>query len=196
MLEAVLPLDLEREIFEIAALLDFHTIPSSAIEPFLYRIVAIDASTRAAAFRQALDRKPDLLATSVQHIFVIDHSEWAKEDIRLLLRLCAPQLLSLGSTSTFYSPEILPILLHAVRLRRWAGRLEDLFGDDAAVDLSIPAFRTVTHMDIFDDLILEDDAAICAGLVSLPCLTHLCLNDIRRLSPIPRILMQCPHLQV
>ncbi|KAJ6476348.1 hypothetical protein C8R45DRAFT_377533 [Mycena sanguinolenta] len=203
----VFPAELEREIFETAALLDSRAIPSLLrvarrvlewIEPLLYRVVMIGHSSRKdEAYHRALELKPAVLAKGVQHLFVVTgFSKWPEEDTRLLLRLCAPQLLSLWSSSAFYSPEILPILLHAIRLQRWAGDLEDLFGDHSDVDLRISAFRTITHMDIFDDLTDENEAAICAGLAALPCLTHLCLNDTRRLDLIPRILTQCPHLQV
>ncbi|KAF7373258.1 hypothetical protein MSAN_00534700 [Mycena sanguinolenta] len=202
----VLPAELEREIFEIAALLDFHTIPSLLrvagrvlewIEPMLYRVVRIGhSSQKDEAYRRVFELKPTVLAKGVQHLFVTDLSHWPEDDVCRLLRLCAPQLLSLGSTSTFYKPTLLPILLHTVRLRRWAGRLEYLFGDHSAVDLGFPAFRTITHMDIFDEFTDENDEAICAGLSALPHLTHLCLNDTTSLDTIPRIFTQCLRLQL
>ncbi|KAF7373255.1 hypothetical protein MSAN_00534400 [Mycena sanguinolenta] len=207
MVLTVLPAELECEIFEIAALSDFHTIPSLLrvarrvlewIEPLLYRVVMIGRSSKKdEACRRALKLKPTVLAKGVQHLFVTSLSSWPEEDIHSLLRLCAPQLLSLADCSTtFYKPTLLPVLLHAVRLRRWAGRLEHLFGDHSAIDLSFPAFRTITHMDIFDEFTDENDEVICAGLSALPHPTHLCLNDTTSLDTIPRIFTQCLSLQL
>ncbi|KAJ6476347.1 hypothetical protein C8R45DRAFT_1217029 [Mycena sanguinolenta] len=203
--EPVFSPELERTIFEIAAVLDFHFIPTLLrvarrvlqwIEPLFYRDIVIDDSTRAEAFRQALEVKTDLLASSVQHIFVTGYSDWPEEDIRLLLRLCAPQLLSLASSSpTFYEPTLLPIFSHMTQLRRWEGRLDLLFGGYPTVDLSLPAFHTVTHMNVYDDFTIENHTVICVGLSALPCLTHLCLKK-STLAHIPRILTQCAHLQV
>ncbi|KAF7373256.1 hypothetical protein MSAN_00534500 [Mycena sanguinolenta] len=208
----VLPPELEREMFETAALLDFRTIPSLLrvarrvlewIEPLLYRVVVIGRSSQKdKAYRRALELKPTVLAKSVQHLFVIDIdlSHWLEDDMNSLLQLCATQLLSLASfSSAFYKPTLLPVLLQAVWLRRWAGRLECLFGGHSAVDLSFPSFpvfHTITHMDIFDHFTDENEEAICAGLASLPCLTHLCLSYSTRLDPIARILIQCPRLRL
>ncbi|KAF8169187.1 hypothetical protein K438DRAFT_1983499 [Mycena galopus ATCC 62051] len=139
---STLPPELEREIFEIAALSDSVTIPS-------------------------------------------------------LLRLCGSRLRSLAVNGR---SKLLPALSHLTQLCRWDGKLASQFGGHSAIDLSISAFRTLTHMDIWDG-IEADNAVICPGLAALPCLTHLCLNhrQYNRLYGhvvVPRILAQCQHLQV
>ncbi|KAJ6476380.1 hypothetical protein C8R45DRAFT_1217054 [Mycena sanguinolenta] len=196
-MEPVLPPELEREIFEIAGLLDFYTIPSLLcvarrvhewMEPLLYRVMIMEKSSKAAACRWALKNKPDVLANGVRHLFLAGYSEWSEEDVHALLQLCAPQLLSLVSFA-FLDPTLLPILLRMMRLRRWAGSLSELF--DSATDYSFSFLRTVTHLDLLDEI----TDSICAGLATLPCLSHLCLN-VTAVKHIPRILAECVHLQV
>ncbi|KAJ6476346.1 hypothetical protein C8R45DRAFT_1009708 [Mycena sanguinolenta] len=202
-LPPVLPPELEREIFEITALSDFHRIPCLLrlarrvlewIEPLLYRVVVVEHSPMADAYRRMLRQKPDVLAKGVQHLLVTSLSNWPKEDVHSLLRLCAPQLLSLAGSPTIYKPTLLPIFSHMTQLRRWVGSLKNLFAGYPAVDLSLPVFHTITHMDILDNFTIENNVVI-AGLAVLPCLTHLCL-DRSTLGHIPRILARCAHLQV
>ncbi|KAF7373237.1 Tyrosinase central domain-containing protein [Mycena sanguinolenta] len=203
-LEPVFPPELEREIFEIAGLLDFHFIPSLLrvarrvhewMEPLLYRVIVFQSPPRAVACRWTLKTKSTVLANGLRHLFLAGYSGWAgwsEEDVHALLRLCGPQLLSFAGYA-FLKPTLLPILLHMVRLRRWAGFLSKLF-EPAAIDFSFSFLRTVTHLDLLDKI--TDD--ICAGLTTLPCLSHLCLNGTYRtaVDHIPRILAQCVHLQV
>ncbi|KAF8169152.1 hypothetical protein K438DRAFT_1855753 [Mycena galopus ATCC 62051] len=199
----VLPPELEREIFEVAALSHFNTIPSLLrvarrvlewIEPLLYRVIVIDQSTRAQACHRILALKPNLLANGVEHLLFLDVvNTWPEEDLRALFRLCALRLLSLARVPRSLLP--LPVVLTMSRLHRWTGNLDFLFGGRPAIDLSIPAFRAVTHMDVFDH-IEDNDTVICSGLAALPCLTHLCLNNrVPDLVP-RRILAECLHLEV
>ncbi|KAF8169171.1 hypothetical protein K438DRAFT_240411 [Mycena galopus ATCC 62051] len=204
---STLPPELEREIFKIAALSHFGTIPSLLrvarrvlewIEPLLYRVLIIDDCPSSAAGRRVFQLKPNVLANGVQHVLLLGRRPWSMEDIYALLRLCGSRLRSLAGNS---DPELLPTLSHLSQLRRWVGNLGSLFGSHFAIDLSISPFRTLTHMDIWDN-ISADDAVICPGLAALPCLTHLGLNHRRHnhISShgvvVPRILAQCLHLQV
>ncbi|KAJ6476350.1 hypothetical protein C8R45DRAFT_1009718 [Mycena sanguinolenta] len=205
----VFPAELEREIFETAALLDSRAIPSLLrvarrvlewIEPFLYRVVVIYPWSKGAnACHSALARKPNLLAKSVQRLFV-GHSTtgWSDEDILALLQLCAPRLSCLVLFNTRLQPAaLLPIFSHMKKLRQWMGSLLQLFDDHSAVGLHLSAFRTITHMHLLDFFTTENAAVICAGLAALPCFTHLCVGDSTVLRDcIPRILAQCVHLQV
>ncbi|KAF7331225.1 Zn(2)-C6 fungal-type domain-containing protein [Mycena sanguinolenta] len=202
--QPVFPLELEREIFEIAALSDSSTLPSLLrvarrvlewIEPLLYRVVVLDGSARAQACHRVLELKPTVLAIGVQHLFLNGSPKWEEEDVHSLLRLCAPQLLSLAVVAPLQQPALIPILLHMVQLRRWVGSLKSLFGSYSAIDLSLPCFRTVTHMDIFDDITDDSEGVLCAALTALPCLTHLCLNG-DTLDLVPRLLVQCAQIQV
>ncbi|KAF8169163.1 cytochrome P450 [Mycena galopus ATCC 62051] len=121
---------------------------------------------------------------------------WPENDMRALLRLCGPRLLSLVGQQRL---KILPTLSHLSQLRRWAGNFAFLFGPrHRPIDLtSISAFRTLTHVEIWDGT-EADGAVICPGLAALPCLTHVSLYDwgwhLELL--FPPILAQCLQLQV
>ncbi|KAJ6518752.1 hypothetical protein C8R45DRAFT_949139 [Mycena sanguinolenta] len=210
--EPIFPPELEREIFETAALLDFRTLPSLLrvarrvlewMEPLLYRVLTLPHkwdSPRAAACRRALRLKPTVLVNGVRHLFLAGYTDWPDNDVHTLIRLCAPQLLSFAVVASLEQPSLLPSFAHITQLRRWVGNLEDFFGGPrdgtySALDLSLPAFRTITHMDIFDEFTDENVAVISAGLAALPCLTHLCLNDIP-LDRVTRISAQCVRLCV
>ncbi|KAF8169177.1 hypothetical protein K438DRAFT_2063734 [Mycena galopus ATCC 62051] len=144
------------------------------------------------ACHRAFLLKPNVLANGVQHV-MLPQGHWPTEDTHALLRLCGPRLLSLAG---IHQPELLSALSHLSQLRRWSGNLECLFGGYPAIDLSSSAFRTLTHMDIWDG-IGTDDAVICPGLAALPCLTHLSLPNCRYGHVlVPRIFVQCLHLQV
>ncbi|KAF8134670.1 hypothetical protein K438DRAFT_1997711 [Mycena galopus ATCC 62051] len=198
--------ELERGIFEIAALSDSGVIPSLLrvarrvlewIEPLLYRVMVIDGSPRARPFHRAFQLKPTVVANGVQHVSFISSGLWPEQDMQALLRLCGPRLLSLAVIG---STDILPALSHLSQLRRWSGSLASLFSGHPAIDFSISPFRNLTHMDLWDK-INADDTVICPGLAVLPCLTHLCLNLRLYLRlyghvVVPRILAQCLHLQV
>ncbi|KAF8169172.1 hypothetical protein K438DRAFT_240413 [Mycena galopus ATCC 62051] len=199
---SILPPELEREIFVIAALSDSNTMLSLLrvarrvlewIEPLLYRVLVIDGSPRHWAYHGAFLLKPNVIATGVRHISFID-GLWPERDFHALLRLSGPRLRSLAGS---HRPELLPALSHLSQLRRWGGSLASLFGGHPAIDLSISAFRTLTHMDVWDR-ISADDAVICPGLAALPSLTHLCLHTVyEHLTVVVlRMLAQCLQLQV
>ncbi|KAF7373254.1 hypothetical protein MSAN_00534300 [Mycena sanguinolenta] len=189
-LEPILPPELEREIFEVAAGLDFHTTSSLLrvarrvrewVEPFLYRVIVINDSAKAEAYHLTFLRKPHLLANNLQHLYLAGFacfSRWPEKDVHRLLELCAPRLLSLAVFAPLQQKRLIRSFLHITQLRRWAGILEDfdLSGGGYSEELILPAFHTVTHMDVFDYFTDENEAVICAGLAALPCLTHLCLS--------------------
>ncbi|KAJ6476352.1 hypothetical protein C8R45DRAFT_1102610 [Mycena sanguinolenta] len=163
--EPVLPPELECEIFEVAARLDFYIIPSLLrvarrvrqwVEPFLYKVVVINDSAKAEAYHLTLLLKPHLLANNLQHLFLAGFacfSRWPEKDVHALLQLCAPRVLSLAVFAPLQQKRLVRSFSHMTQLRRWAGILEDFdfAGGGFSVDeLILPAFRTVTHMDVFD----------------------------------------------
>jgi hypothetical protein len=80
-----------------------------------------------------------------------------------------------------------------MKVQRLAACLEVLFGDYASIDLVHPAFASLTHIDIFDQ-ILPDETKLCSSLPALPALTHLCLNNEVPPPTIQLLLTTCPRL--
>ncbi|KAJ7088695.1 hypothetical protein C8R44DRAFT_892752 [Mycena epipterygia] len=204
----VFPPELEREIFETAALMHPKTIPVLLrvahrvliwIEPVLYRVIRIDhlpVLPMADAVRRAMEAKSaSFFEESVRHLLLAPIPNWSDEDVCTLLRLC-PRLVSFAiSKGCFSRPPSLSILQGMHEVRNWSGSLEDLFGSHTTIDLGHPFFRTVTHMDIFE-VVHDDDIRICPGLAALPALTHLCLNGGTGAGAVRRVLEQCMHLRV
>ncbi|KAJ7705425.1 hypothetical protein B0H17DRAFT_1037921 [Mycena rosella] len=203
--EPIFPADMEREIFETTALMHRNTIPTLLrvaqpvriwIEPLLYRVIRMDEDPMADAVRRATHAEsPSLLQDSVRHLGLC--SSFPVEEAYAFLKLC-PGIVSLFSHDQFVTPELLPIIQGMSQVRRWGGSLRKLFGAGKTIDLTLPFFHNVTHMDIFD-LGADFDTQICrsaVGLATMPALTHLCLNDQMQEEVLPSVFSQCPNLQV
>ncbi|KAJ7614340.1 hypothetical protein FB45DRAFT_936672 [Roridomyces roridus] len=149
--EPRLPTDVEREVFETAALMFPSMIPTLLLvarrvliwtEPLLYRVLGDPRGQSYKALATALlaasrSKPPPFLHKSVRHLFLDMSSEWTDED---------------------------------------ATSLETLFGNRAAIDLRHPLFSSLTHLDIFDEGIANNSVHV-QGLCALPALTHLCINN-------------------
>ncbi|KAJ6536903.1 hypothetical protein B0H19DRAFT_1182091 [Mycena capillaripes] len=182
-MEATLPCELERQIFEIAGFDHFGMIPTLLrvarrvhvwMEPLLYRVIWLDAGTHAAktdAVYAAISSKPaSFFKDAVRHLFIDESKSLDKEKAFTLLRLCA-NVVNLAVLGDLVGPPLLPILAR-IRLRRLSISLEQLFGGPQAVDFCHPLSLSVTHLDIFGNLAMT----MCTHLIALPALTHLCLN--------------------
>ncbi|KAJ7705460.1 hypothetical protein B0H17DRAFT_1038052 [Mycena rosella] len=212
---STLPTDLERKIFETAALMHPNTIPVLLrvarrvlvwIEPLLYRVLRISSSdplTVLDAVRRAMKAKPaNFFRDNVRHICLSSLS-WSVKDTYALLRLC-PRVVTLSTMSRFLPPlhqieqgpfALLQILLEMPQLRKWGGSLTNLFGSRAAIDPTHPVFRNITHLDLFDDLLDAQDARICTSLATMPALTHLSLFNEVRPGIFQRVLDECASLR-
>ncbi|KAJ7458773.1 hypothetical protein B0H11DRAFT_2199360 [Mycena galericulata] len=148
------PVDLEREIFESAALMHPSEIPTLLrvarrvliwIEPFLYK--TIRASTHSVI---AIKAKPaPFLHNTVRHL-MLDYTDkpWSQEEARDVLKLCTG-VIDFAVDSYFMRPSLLPILAD-MHIERLSASLEELFGDVPSIDLHHQLFTFVTHLDIFD----------------------------------------------
>lgn len=147
----------------------------------------------AAALTKAMQTKEaNFFRHGVRHLYLGSSGDSA----RTLLRLC-PSIVSFAYISPQGDPSLLAMAQEMRGVRRWSGCLEDLFDKHTAVDLSLPVFSTVTHMDVFDDVDGSRlSTQICLGLTALPALTHLCLNRSVEVESLQRLLEQCAHLQV
>lgn len=118
-------------------------------------------------------------------------TDWSLEEATAVLRLCTG-VVNFAAIGKFSGPTLLPILA-GMKVQRLAACLEVLFGDYASIDLVHPAFASLTHIDIFDQ-ILPDETKLCSSLPTLPALTHLCLNNEVPLPTIQLLLTTCPRL--
>ncbi|KAJ6482570.1 hypothetical protein C8R45DRAFT_305093 [Mycena sanguinolenta] len=204
--DPVFPVELEREIFEITALLYPETIPPLLrvarrvllwIEPLLYRVIGTYSEQPLSALEQAMQRKPaDFFRHSVKHVYFIRHDDPRTQTILEVLRLC-PDIISLAYiTPGGEEPELLALLSKGIRrIRRWSGYL---FGGPSAIDLGLAVFHSVTHMNVFDNIDVDNPstARLCEGLCALPALIHLCLSGWVHNKVLRNLLKGCPYLQV
>ncbi|KAJ6466782.1 hypothetical protein C8R45DRAFT_1106212 [Mycena sanguinolenta] len=209
--DPVFPAELERVIFENTAVLYPAAIPALLrvarrvfiwIEPFLFRIIRTDRQPLADAVRNAMQAKPaSFFDASVRHIYFRFVSQWTEAEACALLSL-SPRLHSFGAVA-YWSPAALPPILNGLHaVRRFSGCLEDIFGHTSAVDLKLPFFQRVTHMDVFEnfgDASWNDGRGglqICTDFAGLPALTHLCVHRGVSEGLLNRILKECAQLQV
>ncbi|KAJ6598404.1 hypothetical protein DFH09DRAFT_1394623 [Mycena vulgaris] len=208
--EPPFPVELEREIFETAAIMYPKIIPVLLrvsrrvliwIEPLLYRVIRLDPSRgpRGGALRRAMQVKPaGFFRDNVRHVALFTVWE-PEEDLYDLLRIC-PRLLSLACPPTLSTPALLPILQEMKGVRKFSCDLEFLFGYGAAVNLRHSFFRTITHMDMPDVLGngngIQVATSLAEGLAEMPALTHLALHDlVGGTTFLQRVLDGCAHLR-
>ncbi|KAJ7285320.1 hypothetical protein C8J57DRAFT_1709549 [Mycena rebaudengoi] len=204
-----LPLELERKIFELAAFLHPKAIPDlllvahrvlTWIEPILYNVLRIDRNYTARPIFDAIQSKPTR-CDAVGHVLLFDTSsseDWTFEDLVMFLDLC-PGIHNLSLMGNPTGAHLL-IPLENMGLRRLGIYIDDLFTVDphivveAQTDFKNPLFETVTHLNIFDEVL--KDKEWLKQLPVLPALTHLALNGRPSFSTIRHILSESPQLCV
>ncbi|KAJ7270805.1 hypothetical protein C8J57DRAFT_1226438 [Mycena rebaudengoi] len=208
-----LPLELERTIFELVAFLHAEIIPNlllvahrvlTWIEPILYHVLRIDRSEMAGPIFDAIQHKPtQFLRNTVRHVLLYmdawdpwamdrlhinDEDPWEIEHLEKFLDYF-PGIRNLSLRGNLLGPGLL-IPLENMRLRRLCMSVEDLFtyyiDGSPEVDLEHPLFETVTHLDILDD-VLNDEEEDKEWLEQLPPPS---------LSMIRHILSECHRLCV
>ncbi|KAF7303822.1 hypothetical protein MIND_00612000 [Mycena indigotica] len=183
----MLPLELERFIFEKAAHDDLSNIPSLLrvarrvqkwIEPLLYRTLITDDSPKGRSLKRTIYVKPPrFFSEHTRNLYLTGAGKWTEDYAHDLLALC-PRLTALavsGIWGSFQQESVKKIS----GVRRWSGFLYAVFGYSSMPDIGLaryPCFANVTHMEIFDTF-TDDDVFISSALASLPSLTHLCLTD-------------------
>ncbi|KAJ7149983.1 hypothetical protein C8R46DRAFT_1125416 [Mycena filopes] len=201
----VLPPELERYIFEIAAARDYPSIPTLLlvahrvqiwIEPLLYTVISANDKTPIA--RSVLDsnKPPIFFRNAVRHLVVSGPNfttvPMTAEDVRRILELC-PGIVSFAAADRYINNLLLPLFekMHLQRL----GLFLPLLFDDGVVDFTSRAFRSLTHLDMFGG-VQDNITQMLPRIPTLPSLTHLALEpDIPR-DDILTVLVQCPRLQL
>ncbi|KAJ6480568.1 hypothetical protein C8R47DRAFT_600895 [Mycena vitilis] len=199
--ECIFPAELEREIFETAALMYPWTIPTLLmvarrvllwVEPLLYRVVRVTDRTvgMTPALLMAMSSKPPDFFYAVRHLGLESTTTPWPGGTKGLLKLCK-NATNLCLNVAHTEPTLLPILAE-MHVERMSVDLQLLFGADA-IDLRHPVVRSLTHLDMFG---INGVPALLAEISTLPALTHLCLDaDLPRVLPLS-VLAACPHLHV
>ncbi|KAJ7034274.1 hypothetical protein C8F04DRAFT_1260036 [Mycena alexandri] len=195
----VLPPELERIIFEMAALLRPTTIPNlmrtawrvkNWVEPLLYRTVFIQrilsTNYRIDGFprltvqglhQQASIKPPGFYQSPVKHLY-LDCDPWfdAVEEVEYLLKVCGSveALALVGNPRlelTALSADLLPYL------RRLKVHFVSFRGG-WGVQFTHPSIRNLTHLELLDvDWHLHTET-LFAGLTLMPHLTHFAFNTL------------------
>ncbi|KAJ7195759.1 hypothetical protein GGX14DRAFT_376659 [Mycena pura] len=184
--EPFLPIELEREIFEISAIRHPEIAPVLLrvarrvfiwIEPLLYRVMRVGKSRRrAAAFLKATKTKPPaFFAASVRALCFDNYCDWSVDEARNVLKLCRG-VTNFAATDRFYTPAMLPVLA-TMRIQRLDVCLAALFGSFEATHFTHPLFSRITHLTMGERLSSVEEH-IYANLRTLPALTHLCLHSV------------------
>ncbi|KAJ6546766.1 hypothetical protein DFH09DRAFT_1039972 [Mycena vulgaris] len=194
------PRELEREIFEITALVHPKMIATLLrvarrvliwIEPFLYRVIRVEDSSMGDAFLEATSSKPpSFFRDAVRHVLLDAMAPWPVDVAKDVLKICTG-VVNIALCGKFSTPEILPVLAE-MPIQRLAAHLEQLFGD-SPIDPAYPAFTSITHLHIFDDY---PEAAVLDCIPALPALTHLCLSEEVAEDTVTRLLAECPRLDL
>ncbi|KAJ7176868.1 hypothetical protein C8R46DRAFT_1077552 [Mycena filopes] len=207
-LSPVLPLELERDIFETAAILFPEVIPSLLLvshcvcewtEQIRYRTVTANGERSTCGFRdlqraiQSNRRPPSFFSTHVRHLVVPSFFLRVEsyETVHTVLAACTGvQHLAFVNR---LSPSHLPALAQ-LRPHRLLIAMDPLLTETDSV-VSRPMFTSVTHLGLFllDSI---DLSAWPSFLNSLPSLTHLLLPDLRLSAMVAPILATCKSLQV
>ncbi|KAJ7617910.1 hypothetical protein FB45DRAFT_932950 [Roridomyces roridus] len=207
----MLPLELERAIFEVAAYEEPLCVPrlmlvawrvKKWVERYLYRILlfsddppglhgiyaypynAPEPDDDILLYTHITSLPVDLLQSSVRHLCVGEYDELAQ----FLLSTCT-------SVEDFWgSPSGQIDRLARLPLKRLHCSPLDVFGPKP-VDFSHSLFSHVTHLEIFERH-MTVDLPSWSGLASIPHLTHLAFDEANFLSIAADLLRMCAFLHV
>ncbi|KAJ7813545.1 hypothetical protein B0H13DRAFT_1925367 [Mycena leptocephala] len=204
MAEAViLPLDLEHQIFELAALSRPVLIPNLMrvawrvklwLEPILYRALLFGvASTLRDGFPVCdLDTFALILRTKPKSLNAVRNvmaTELGTEDMNNIIWAC-PNVENLFMTildQLYSSTHPTPPGCDTLPLNHLYCNLNRIFDLTSMKPLGLPAFSHLTHLELFTDLRLGDESEDesfwrWSKLAKLPELAHLALNSTRHMN--------------
>ncbi|KAJ7436983.1 hypothetical protein B0H11DRAFT_635384 [Mycena galericulata] len=208
-----LPFELERAIFEMAALSRPVHIPKlmlvawrvkNWVEPFLYRVIflcdlhRLDSLPRftLGVLLRAIDKMPPgFFHDSVRSLFLADarllqglDTQDHRAAEKTILSACTG-LTDFVTTSRRFLHES---ILQNLPLKHLSLHLDAFFTDRA--DFSRPVFRHVTHLEILGS-VAQRGTDEWAGLALMPHLTHFAFNDYDACVALNRVLRTCDRLQ-
>ncbi|KAJ7057511.1 hypothetical protein C8F01DRAFT_1372174 [Mycena amicta] len=201
----LLPQELEREIFQLAASSNEECIGNlmrvarrtlTWTEPFLFVSIKMYASgaddIQQTFFLEGRERPPDFFANAVRHVVV---STWDPV-FCAALKLCsrATHVAIAGIRENDHN-EVFAIFSQ-MPLRRLATHLLKFLHSTSDIHkhAKLPFCKDLTHLDLFDTEF--DLAQLYPFITSLPSLTHLALGFLASWTFIESLLSECRHLQV
>ncbi|KAJ7606677.1 hypothetical protein FB45DRAFT_949646 [Roridomyces roridus] len=200
----VLPPELERMIFELAAWWHPETIHSLIlvarrvciwVEPCLYRVsICRTGPERDSLLRMVESKQPAYLATHVHHLAL--SCALGSDQVSRILSICTG-VRDLALWTGYTYPELLADLQQLKQLRRLSVNLRELcktpmgtFAIPSAVELE--PFAYLTHLDVFSEL----PESLWPIFQLLPSLTHLSFSeDLYIQALVIMVLETCTSLQ-
>ncbi|KAF7341305.1 hypothetical protein MVEN_01866800 [Mycena venus] len=201
--EPCLPPDLERTIFELAALLRTNPILSLMLvarrvkhwlEPLLYRVIFVSSwwtagdlhgfrSIPGGVLLSTISTKSQLFfESSVSHIFLEGGGsglELEPSDVETILAAC-PRVTNLVFCG-FSTGQYRELFSGFQCLRRLTIDVGALFAADT-IDFTAPLFRSLTHLEMLDSFWGHMPTDIGACLALAPALTHFSCVPISRIA--------------
>ncbi|KAF7299799.1 hypothetical protein HMN09_00986000 [Mycena chlorophos] len=188
-MSAVLPPELEREIFEVAARQYPEDIPALVlvakrvhiwIQPMLFRIVRSSNSKIWPVLLQKMDSDPELLRNGVRFV-CLEHGAAhfklaSQEQLERLLQICTG-VVDIGAIGT-HTDYFLPVFGGMENLRRLVASSTDLFGNAPPFEPTHAALSRITHLEVVNQFYFgqEQDCALFDTICHLPSLTHLAIT--------------------
>ncbi|KAJ6574530.1 hypothetical protein B0H19DRAFT_1124735 [Mycena capillaripes] len=209
-----LPIDLEREIFEISALSRPMRIPNlmlvawrvkTWVEPLLYRTIVVWRSARFAPSPQPIQGHPAFYRKTLIPIIKSKRASFFRDSTRHLLVHQIPEddtegqfiLSACSGVEDLWIFEIHPHLLPLISelpLKRLYCGLYDLLKSNQ-ITFTHRLFSRITHLEVIDSQ-QELDLDLWLGLSLIPNLTHLAFNGLEFISLWPVLLDKCRSLRL
>ncbi|KAF7311687.1 hypothetical protein MIND_00178500 [Mycena indigotica] len=213
------PPELEREIFDTAAILHQPTIPKllrvahrvyTWLVPVLYRQMNLQYDRQLQGFLGVAQTCPALLQHVREIVLPTGYPPETTAKVFDGLRFCH----KLGGLAMLHSHLIREVVANGLALPpRLSTHLEDLFQQDTAEHGAPPqiqvgthhletllAFRFVTHLDWFDDLTAyksdDDEEHARQFIIQLPALTHLAVVPFSAENYVDDLAARLPRLHV
>ncbi|KAJ7144644.1 hypothetical protein C8R44DRAFT_865540 [Mycena epipterygia] len=173
------------------------TISRNRLEPILYNVVTVGPGRTLPAIIAVSKSKPDnFLHESVRHVLLVPMDVWqlARSEYKTVSAVLS---LFTGMEDFTALGDVKPInmleIFATVRLRRLGMDLRKIMG--GPINLTLPCFSSLTHLDVFDEICAEHVGA-WADLAVLPRLTHLCLHDVVPANIWRMVGRTCPGIQL
>ncbi|KAK7048975.1 tyrosinase central domain-containing protein [Favolaschia claudopus] len=160
-----LPTELERLVFECAAV-NRSRIPTLLLvahrvriwlEPILYHLLLLNGiRSIESVLTVILSKPPSFLESAVRHLLLYSSPFSLKPDtLSQFLHRC-PGIISLSLIGDITGPHLLPALAQMHTLKRLSIEMKLLF-PDSQVDLDHPLFASITHLELFEEVYLDEE---------------------------------------